>query len=78
LKPIGLRRVGELEMKTNRTPHPNVDTLKATIRTKWDNMSEKLLINFCKAFRRRVGAVMKLKEATSSESARKDPAYKFC
>ncbi|QQP38520.1 Uncharacterized protein FKW44_019108, partial [Caligus rogercresseyi] len=43
---------------TNRTPHPNVDALKATIRTEWDNMSEELLINSCKAFRRHVEAVI--------------------
>ncbi|QQP35032.1 Transposable element tcb2 transposase [Caligus rogercresseyi] len=48
---------GELERKTNRTPHPNVDALKATIRTEWDNMSEEFLINSCKAFQRRVEAV---------------------
>ncbi|QQP48981.1 Uncharacterized protein FKW44_009476, partial [Caligus rogercresseyi] len=65
LNPLDFAVWGELEKKTNRTPHPNVDALKATIRTEWDNMSEEFLINSCKAF----GAVwklsLKLKEATS-------------
>ncbi|QQP50364.1 Uncharacterized protein FKW44_011352, partial [Caligus rogercresseyi] len=70
-EPVGLRH-------TNRTPHPNVDALKATIRTEWDNMSEEFLINSCKTFRRRVELSLKLKEATSSESAHRGPAFKFC
>ncbi|QQP53087.1 Uncharacterized protein FKW44_005431, partial [Caligus rogercresseyi] len=49
---------GELERRTNRTPHPIVDALQATIRTEWDNMSEEFLINSCKAFRRRVEGVI--------------------
>ncbi|QQP35111.1 Uncharacterized protein FKW44_023245, partial [Caligus rogercresseyi] len=62
----------------NRTPHPNVDALKATIRTEWDNMSEEFLINSCKAFHVVWKVSLKLKEATSSESAHKGPAHKFC
>ncbi|QQP51070.1 Uncharacterized protein FKW44_012286, partial [Caligus rogercresseyi] len=59
LNPLDFAVWGELEKKTNRTPHPNVDALKATIRTEWDNMSEEFLINSCKSFRRRVEAVIK-------------------
>ncbi|QQP50291.1 Uncharacterized protein FKW44_011244 [Caligus rogercresseyi] len=55
---------GELEKKTNRTPHTNVDALKATIRTEWDNMSEEFLINSGKAFRCCVEAVIEVKEVT--------------
>ncbi|QQP39819.1 Uncharacterized protein FKW44_013656, partial [Caligus rogercresseyi] len=50
-EPVGLRR-------TNRTPHPNVDALNATIRTEWVNMLEEFLINSCKAFRPRVEPVI--------------------
>ncbi|QQP52624.1 Uncharacterized protein FKW44_004830, partial [Caligus rogercresseyi] len=49
---------GELERKANRIPHPNVDALKATIRTKWDKLLEEFLINSCKAFRVHVEAVI--------------------
>ncbi|QQP36158.1 Uncharacterized protein FKW44_021164 [Caligus rogercresseyi] len=76
--PLDFAVWGELEKKTNRTPHPNVDALKATIRTEWDNMSEEFLINSCKAFHVVWKVSLKLKEATSSESAHKGPAHKFC
>ncbi|QQP37638.1 Uncharacterized protein FKW44_017971, partial [Caligus rogercresseyi] len=52
LNPLDFAVWGELERKTNRIPHPNVDALKATIRTEWDNMPEEFLINSCKVFRR--------------------------
>ncbi|QQP58172.1 Uncharacterized protein FKW44_003403, partial [Caligus rogercresseyi] len=65
LNPLDFAVWGELEKKTNRTPHPNVDALKATIRTEWDNMSEEFLINSCKSFRRRVEAVIKAEGGTS-------------
>ncbi|QQP55586.1 Uncharacterized protein FKW44_008826, partial [Caligus rogercresseyi] len=53
---------GKLERKTNRTPHPNVDAIKTTIRTEWDNMLKEFLISSCKAFRRRVEAVIEAEE----------------
>ncbi|QQP34797.1 Uncharacterized protein FKW44_022810 [Caligus rogercresseyi] len=52
LNPLDFTVWGELERKTNRTPHPNVDALNATIRT------EEFPINSCKAFRHRVEAVI--------------------
>ncbi|QQP50640.1 Uncharacterized protein FKW44_011706 [Caligus rogercresseyi] len=58
LKPLDFAAWGELERKTNRTYHPNVDALKVTIRMEWNNMSEELLINSCKAFQCRVEAVI--------------------
>ncbi|QQP36795.1 Uncharacterized protein FKW44_021994, partial [Caligus rogercresseyi] len=58
LNPLDFVVWGELDRKINRTPHPNVDALKAPIRTEWDNMSEEFLINSCKAFRRRVETVI--------------------
>ncbi|QQP48684.1 Uncharacterized protein FKW44_009066, partial [Caligus rogercresseyi] len=58
LNPLDFAVWGELERKTNKTPHPNVDALKATIRTEWDNMSEEFLINSCKVVRRRVEAAI--------------------
>ncbi|QQP53696.1 Uncharacterized protein FKW44_006259 [Caligus rogercresseyi] len=58
LNPLYFAMLGELERKTNRTPHPNVDALKAIIRTEWDNMSEEFLINSCKAFWCHVDAVI--------------------
>ncbi|QQP50366.1 Uncharacterized protein FKW44_011354 [Caligus rogercresseyi] len=58
LNPSDFAVWGELERKTNRTPHPNVDALKTTIRTEWDNMSEEFLINSCKTFRHRVEAIV--------------------
>ncbi|QQP56644.1 Uncharacterized protein FKW44_001372, partial [Caligus rogercresseyi] len=57
LNPLNFPVWGKLERKTNRIYHPNVDALKATIRTEWDNMSEEFLIS--KVFRRRVEAVTK-------------------
>ncbi|QQP54617.1 Uncharacterized protein FKW44_007505 [Caligus rogercresseyi] len=35
---------------TNRTPHLNLDSLKATIIKEWDNYPEKHIINACKRF----------------------------
>ncbi|QQP48703.1 Transposable element tcb2 transposase [Caligus rogercresseyi] len=51
LNPLDFAVWGELEKKTNRTRHPNVDAIK-------DNVSEEFLINSCKAFRHRVEAVI--------------------
>ncbi|QQP41388.1 Uncharacterized protein FKW44_015737, partial [Caligus rogercresseyi] len=62
LNPLDFAVWGELEKKINRTPHPNVDALEATIRTEWDNTSEEFLINSCKAFRRRVEAIIEAEE----------------
>ncbi|QQP54422.1 Uncharacterized protein FKW44_007253 [Caligus rogercresseyi] len=44
---------------TNRTPHLNLDSLKATIIKEWDNYPEKHIINACKRFRPRLEAVVK-------------------
>ncbi|QQP38324.1 Uncharacterized protein FKW44_018871 [Caligus rogercresseyi] len=44
---------------TNRTPHLNLDSLKATIIKEWDNYPEKHIINACKRFRPRIEAVVK-------------------
>ncbi|QQP50208.1 Uncharacterized protein FKW44_011135 [Caligus rogercresseyi] len=58
LNPLDFAMLGELKRDTNRTPHPNVDAIKTTIRTEWGNMSEEFLINSCKAFRRCVEVVI--------------------
>ncbi|QQP41925.1 Uncharacterized protein FKW44_016437 [Caligus rogercresseyi] len=58
LNPLDFAVWDELKRKINRTPHPNVDALKATIRMEWDNMSEEFLINSCKTLRCRVEAVI--------------------
>ncbi|QQP54749.1 Uncharacterized protein FKW44_007679 [Caligus rogercresseyi] len=78
LNPLDFAVWDELERKTNKTPHPNVNALKGTIRTEWDNMAVEFLINSCRLSSTLWKLSVKLKEATLSESAHKGPAYKFC
>ena len=49
---------GYLERLTNKTPHKNVDDLKASIMKHWDEMSADFLVRSCASFRRRVEAVI--------------------
>ncbi|QQP57889.1 Uncharacterized protein FKW44_003037 [Caligus rogercresseyi] len=49
-EPVGLCRVGRIGEEDHMTLHPNLDTLKATIRTEWDSNVEEFLINSCKTF----------------------------
>ncbi|QQP51862.1 Uncharacterized protein FKW44_013333 [Caligus rogercresseyi] len=58
-KSAGFFLVGAIESKTNRTPHLNLDSLKATIIKEWDNYPEKHIINACKRFRPSLEAVVK-------------------
>ncbi|QQP41696.1 Transposable element tcb1 transposase, partial [Caligus rogercresseyi] len=43
------------------TPHPNVDSLKASITAAWANMSTDFIKKSCAAFRHRVDAVIDAK-----------------
>ena len=47
-----------METEACKTPHNNVDSLKASIRAAWDNMSEDYIIKTCKAFRPRLEAML--------------------
>ncbi|QQP58483.1 Uncharacterized protein FKW44_003818 [Caligus rogercresseyi] len=59
LNPLDFFWWGAIESKTNRTPHLNLDSLKATIIKEWANYPEKHIINACKRFRPRLEAVVK-------------------
>ncbi|QQP36206.1 Uncharacterized protein FKW44_021229 [Caligus rogercresseyi] len=52
---------GFLERETNSTPHPNVDSLKASITAAWANTSTDFIKKSCAAFRHRVDAVIEAK-----------------
>uniref|UniRef100_A0A0K2VB12 Uncharacterized protein n=1 Tax=Lepeophtheirus salmonis TaxID=72036 RepID=A0A0K2VB12_LEPSM len=68
---------GTLERETNRTFHPNVNSLKAAIVKEWNNLSEKFIINSCIAFCRRVEAMIAA-EGGHIEHVHKDRVSKFC
>ena len=45
---------GILEQATNKTSHPNIDSLKAAIIKEWDNLSEDFIVKSCRSFRHRI------------------------
>uniref|UniRef100_A0A0K2VIK9 Uncharacterized protein n=1 Tax=Lepeophtheirus salmonis TaxID=72036 RepID=A0A0K2VIK9_LEPSM len=58
LNPLDFVVCGTLERETNRTSPTYGVFMKATIVKKWNNLSEKFIINSCKAFRRHIEAVI--------------------
>jgi len=58
LNPLDFAVWGVLEKATNKTPHPNLESLKTAIKNEWANMSDTFLIDACKSFRRRIEAVI--------------------
>ena len=52
---------GIFENKTNATVHPNIGSLKTTIEEEWNKMSEEFILKTCKAFRRRIDAIIENK-----------------
>ena len=40
-----------MEAEACKTPHSNRETLKASIRKAWNNMSKEYIVKTCKAFR---------------------------
>lgn len=61
LNPLDFFVCGYLENKSNATPHPNVDSLKAAIAEEWTSMPSETVIKACASFRRRVEAVIEAK-----------------
>ena len=49
---------GFIESKACATPHPNVDSLKASVEREWAEMPEDYVIKVCRAFRPRVEAMV--------------------
>lgn len=58
LNPLDFAVWGVLEHSTNKTSHPNLESLKAAIHKEWDALSHDFLVQSCKSFRRRVEAVI--------------------
>jgi hypothetical protein len=58
LNPLDYAVWGVLEQATNKTSHPNINTLKAAIKEEWVKMSKDFLVKSCAAFRGRVEAVI--------------------
>ncbi|QQP39463.1 Uncharacterized protein FKW44_020353 [Caligus rogercresseyi] len=58
LNPLDFAVWGFLERETNSTPHPNVDSLKASIAAAWFNMSTDFTRKSCATFRHHVDAVI--------------------
>ncbi|XP_071745909.1 uncharacterized protein [Lepeophtheirus salmonis] len=56
LNPSDFAVWGTFERETNRTSHPNVDSLKAVIVKDWTILSKKFIIKSYKDFRHRVEA----------------------
>ncbi|QQP49577.1 Uncharacterized protein FKW44_010291, partial [Caligus rogercresseyi] len=48
-----------LEGKTNKTSHPSVEALKATITKEWGNMSEDFIKTSCFSVRPRIEAIIR-------------------
>ena len=58
LNPLDYRIWGALEKRACTTPHPNVDTLKAVVENKWDNMSKDFVKRTCAVFRPRLEVML--------------------
>ncbi|QQP40005.1 Uncharacterized protein FKW44_013893, partial [Caligus rogercresseyi] len=58
LNPLDFAVWGFLERETYSTPHPNVDSLKASITAAWVNISTDFIKKSCAVFRHRVDAVI--------------------
>ena len=58
LNPLDFFWWGAIERKTNATPHPNIDSLKAAIVKEWADYPSKGIVDACASFRRRVEAVI--------------------
>jgi inhibitor of nuclear factor kappa-B kinase subunit alpha len=58
LNPLDYFWWGAIETHTNATPHPNIESLKATITKVWTNYPEEAVRRACEIFRRRVEAVI--------------------
>ena len=63
LNPLDYRIWGALEKRSCTTPHPNVDTLKAVVENKWDNMSKDFIKKMHAAFRPRIEAMLAVDRA---------------
>ena len=50
--------LGMVERKACKTPHPNVDSLKAAVELAWANMSEDFIRTSCLGFRPRLEAMV--------------------
>ena len=50
LNPLDYAMWGVLERATNKTSHPNIDSLKAAIIKEWDNLSEDFIVQSCCSF----------------------------
>ncbi|XP_059081907.1 uncharacterized protein LOC131879566 [Tigriopus californicus] len=51
---------GYLERLTNKTPHPNVDSLRASIEKHWALMPPSSIVDACASFGRRVAAMIEV------------------
>lgn len=49
---------GIMDSKARATPHPNVDSLNASIRREWRRLSKDFIVNSCKSFRSRIEAIV--------------------
>ena len=58
LNPLDFAIWGVLEKATNATPHPNLESLKTSIKREWDKMSSDFVSRSCRSFRTRVEAVI--------------------
>lgn len=47
-----------MERKACAAPHPNVDSLKASVEEEWANMTGEFIMKTCKAFRPRIEAMI--------------------
>ena len=59
LNPLDFSIWSKIQAEACATSHPNLESLKASIRSAWANMSSAYLVRTCKAFRPRVEAVIK-------------------
>ena len=58
---------GVLENKTNRTSHPNIDSLKTVIEEEWNKISEEFILKACKSFWRGVDTIIEKMAAILSK-----------
>ena len=49
---------GVLENKTNATSHPNIGSLKTSIKEEWNKMCEEFILKTCRSFRRCVDIII--------------------
>ncbi|QQP37170.1 Uncharacterized protein FKW44_017363, partial [Caligus rogercresseyi] len=75
LNPLDFAVWGFLQRESNSTPHPNVDSLKASITAAWANISTNFIKKSCAAFRHRIDDSLKLKEATLNKEDCQDFSF---